>query len=210
MSYREIFESNNNDLQTILDAINELPEAGGGDTSIADAFIARSFTEYYDDRTKIIGNHAFASCSYLTTVEFSVAIRVGSSAFYNCESLKTCIFPAVTSVGYSAFLLCTDLTTLDFSEKISIGSGAFADCSSLTALIIRSTKAVSTIDDGAFIGSSIENGTGYVYVPRALVDSYKGVWETGYRLRECVNQLRALEDYTVDGTITGELDETKI
>lgn len=40
----------------------------------------------------------------------------------------------------------------------------------------------------------------------ALVDSYKAAtnWST------YATQFRALEDYTVDGTITGELDSTKI
>lgn len=50
------------------------------------------------------------------------------------------------------------------------------------------------------------SGTGYIYVPRALVDTYKAAtnWST------IADQFRALEDYTVDGTITGELDESKI
>jgi hypothetical protein len=58
----------------------------------------------------------------------------------------------------------------------------------------------------SFDSSSIAKGTGYVYVPRSLVDSYKSAtnWST------YANQFRALEDYTVDGTITGELDESKI
>lgn len=40
----------------------------------------------------------------------------------------------------------------------------------------------------------------------ALVDSYKAAtnWST------YADQIRALEDYTVDGTTTGALDETKI
>jgi hypothetical protein len=52
----------------------------------------------------------------------------------------------------------------------------------------------------------IEKGTGYIYVPADLVDSYKAAtnWST------FAAQFRALEDYTVDGTITGELDITKI
>ena len=58
----------------------------------------------------------------------------------------------------------------------------------------------------AFSSTPIASGTGYIYVPRALVDSYKAAskWST------YANQFRALEDYTVDGTTTGALDETKI
>jgi hypothetical protein len=45
-----------------------------------------------------------------------------------------------------------------------------------------------------------------IYVPSVLVDSYKAYtnWSA-----IAVN-IHALEDYTVDGTITGELDEAKI
>ena len=54
--------------------------------------------------------------------------------------------------------------------------------------------------------SGIANGKGYIYVPRAMVDTLKSAtnWST------YATQIRALEDYTVDGTITGELDESKI
>ena len=52
----------------------------------------------------------------------------------------------------------------------------------------------------------IASGTGYIYVPAALVDSYKAAtnWSN------FAAQFRALEDYTVDGTTTGALDPTKI
>ena len=58
----------------------------------------------------------------------------------------------------------------------------------------------------AFTGTPIASGTGYIYVPAVLIDSYKAAtnWST------YAAQFRALEDYTVDGTTTGELDETKI
>ena len=58
----------------------------------------------------------------------------------------------------------------------------------------------------AFLGTKIASGTGYIYVPASLSASYKtaGNW-TAFS-----NQFRALEDYTVDGTVTGDLDESKI
>ena len=44
---------------------------------------------------------------------------------------------------------------------------------------------------GAFNMSPIASGTGYIYVPAALVDSYKAAsnWST------YANQIRAIEDY---------------
>ena len=46
----------------------------------------------------------------------------------------------------------------------------------------------------------------YIYVPSALIDSYKAAtnWTT------FSTQFRALENYTLDGTINGLLDPSKI
>lgn len=89
----------------------------------------------------------------------------------------------------------------------SIGTYAFRYCAALTALIIEKSDAICTLANiNAFDNTPIASGTGCIYVPSALVDTYKAnsVWLT------FANQFRALEDYTVDGTITGELDASKI
>ena len=61
----------------------------------------------------------------------------------------------------------------------------------LVTLIIR-TQAVAKLNaTSAFRDTLIASGTGYVYVPSALVDSYKAAtnWST------YANQIRAIEDY---------------
>ena len=74
-------------------------------------------------------------------------------------------------------------------------------------MILRNTeKACGLSNTSALSGTPIESGSGYIYVPAALVDSYKTAsnWST------YANQFRALEDYTVDGTTTGALDDSKV
>ena len=113
----------------------------------------------------------------------------------------------VTTIGQYAFSYCTSLTSVDFPVVTSIAEYAFDRCSALTTLILRNTAQVATLGKTtAFNNTPIKNGTGYIYVPSALVDSYKAAtnWST------YANQFRALEDYTVDGTTTGELDPNKI
>lgn len=97
-------------------------------------------------------------------------------------------------------------TAADFQAATSIGISAFHGCSALTALILRSATMCELSSTDAFSSTPIASGTGYIYVPAALVDSYKEAtnWKT------YASQFRALEDYTVDGTTTGALDETKI
>lgn len=112
----------------------------------------------------------------------------------------------VETIGRSAFCSCASLTTVDFPAVTRIDDQAFYKCSSLTSVILRSETMCSLSSVGAFNSSPIVQVNGYIYVPRALVDTYKSAtnWSTH------AARFRALEDYTVDGTITGALDPNKI
>lgn len=115
------------------------------------------------------------------------------------------IYSEVKNVRQYAFYGCSQLTSADFPLATSIGSSTFSSCSQLTALILRSEKQCTLSNANAFNSTPIKSGTGYIYVPSALIDSYKSAtnWST------YAAQFRALEDYTVDGTITGALDPEK-
>ena len=154
-----------------------------------------------------IGGSAFRNCSSLTSVDFPVATSIEQYAFNGCSSLTSVDFPVATSIGSNAFSGCSSLTSVDFPVATSIGGSAFGGCSNLTSLILRKSDAICTLANiNAFTSTPIKSGTGYIYVPRALVDTYKAAtnWST------YAAQFRALEDYTVDGTITGALDSSKI
>ena len=112
----------------------------------------------------------------------------------------------ITTIGPGAFNKCTELTIVVLPKCSEIRPSAFASCTALKAVILPGNKVCVLPSNNAFNISSIAKGTGYVYVPAALVDSYKTAtnWST------FATQFRALEDYTVDGTIDGELDESKI
>jgi len=174
---------------TLSDAVHTLANGygqGGGDTVWA-AIVDRTVTEIDDND--------------------GVCKAIGAYAFYGCKSLTSVISPSVVDVKQSAFKDCHELSNINFPLLISIGSSAFNGCSKLTALVIRRSDAYCTLmNANALYSTPIRSGTGYIYVPSTLIETYKTLngWKT------FAAQFRALEDYTVDGTITGDLDPNKI
>lgn len=112
----------------------------------------------------------------------------------------------VKTVGKYAFSSCTVLALVDLPNATKVDSNAFEGCTVLQTLILRGNAVATLGGTNAFNRTPIASGEGYIYVPAALVNSYKAAtnWST------YAAQFRALEDYTVDGTITGEIDESKI
>jgi hypothetical protein len=162
-----------------------------GDDALTDCIIDRSIIEYNDDAISNIRNFAFSSCSQLTTVNFPTATSIGANAFSSCSQLTTVNLPAATSIGTGAFRECSQLTTVNLPAATSIGAEAFYNCSKLTALILRNTEKVASYSSRPCYGTPIAKGTGYIYVPAALVDSYKAA--TGWSTYAA--QFRAIEDY---------------
>lgn len=121
-------------------------------------------------------------------------------------NMKTLRLDSATKIATNSIRQCRTLKYLYLLSAQTIESSAFSISNAIIALVLGG-DAVCTLGSVDTLSSTpIGSGTGYIYVPRALVDSYKAAtnWST------YANQFRALEDYTVDGTITGDLDETKI
>lgn len=186
-----------------------------------------------------MSQYAFANCDNLTTVDFPKLTKAGNSdftqdkaltfvnlpnlqrtykTFSDCTSLTTITLPQVTNLGISTFMQCYSLICVDLPIVTTIDAQAFQNDRVLKKVILRSENLCSLTNTNAFTSCYHITGEtkptynpngdkdGYIYVPRALVDTYKSAtnWST------YATQFRALEDYTVDGTINGELDESKI
>ena len=142
--------------------------------------------------TTTISQYSFAVTN-LGNIEIPLAETIGTSAFESTKLTKiTC--PSVKTVGYNAFAQSVFLEQANFYVVEQINKTAFNLCSRLTTLIIRTEtlcEVKSTSSADFLRGTPIANGTGYIYVPRALVDSYKAAsrWST------YANQIRAIEDY---------------
>lgn len=153
--------------------------------------------------------YAFGGNTTLENIHLPKLTRVADGAFADTALIKL-VLPSATKNAAGVYQppFPSSLEILDFSLTVTnMGWGAhYNNLTKLKALILRDTSSVTSLRQAFNSGCSIVTGTGYIYVPSALVDGYKAAtnWST------YADQFRALEDYTVDGTTTGELDETKI
>ena len=142
-------------------------------------------------KAKTIGSYAFYSCDNLTGVDMPLVETINSQSFYMCLGLLSVTMPKLKATASNCFGNCTKLAKADFTALTEIKASTFANATKLTALILRGSTVVTLANVSAFTGSAIKSGTGYIYVPSALVDDYKAAtnWST------YAGQIRAIEDY---------------
>ena len=195
-----------------------------GDDVVIDSIIDRTITELKDDGIETVGAYAFAYCTSLVTLDLPNVITVNNCAWHQCSSLSSVNLPNATTFidPFGNNANCTSLkklrlpkatyfsaytgnghhlTILDLPVIQNLPNYFLPYCQSKgCSLLLRNTSGVCSLGGT----NGLHNVT--IYVPASLIDSYKAAtnWST------YADQFRALEDYTVDGTTTGELDETKI
>lgn len=166
---------------------------GGGDSEKEIAsLLENNMTELNNSIVTSLRNRACQQCTKLVSVNLPSVTSLGSYAFYQCSGLETVKLPKLTSVSTQIFYSCTKLKHADCGQLGNIPAQTFNACSALTELILRKTSSICTLSNVNGVNNSpIGKGTGYVYVPSALVDSYKVAtnWST------FANQFRAIEDY---------------
>lgn len=168
------------------------------------AFTAPKVTSIDFPQCTSLGTNCFTNCPTINSVNLPKLGAVGGSSC-NYLGISTLILPNATSVGNSALTNSKTLVYVDLPKCTSISNYGLRNNSKLATLILRSTT-MCTLSNYALNSTAIWNKTGYVYVPSALIDSYTAATNWS----KIATQLRALEDYTIDGTIEGELDSTKI
>ena len=124
-----------------------------------------------------IGLYSFAQCEKLPLTSLPESLSILSSyAFQNCFKLKITSVPVgVTSISSEVFAGCKEITELTINGAITtISSNAFLKCISLAKIVFPNVTRVPTLSNvSAFKTTPIASGTGYIYVPDSLLDSFK-------------------------------------
>lgn len=181
----------------------------------------------YSDTENVTNTYGmFYNCKYLTTLP---ALNFSKSTtmyhmFSGCVKLTQLPRLVTTNVITFAYAFdnCKVIKTIDISYY-NVSSTVNSDrlcynCYSLTALIIRGFGANYTLNRDALEGCYHLTGTVnatynpngdkdcYIYVPSSMVSTLKNA--TNWSVH--ASQIRALEDYTVDRTVNGDLDPDKV
>ena len=165
---------------------------------IPDSFserLAGTITEYSNDKATYICDSSFAGCNKLVKANMPNVVDMGALAFQSCFELRQVNLDSAKLISLQAFAQNFALPKLRLPSVESISDGAFLNCHSLVTLTISNESVVCSLSNtDAFMNTPMtgHNGkTGYIYVPRALVNSYKAAtnWST------FASQIRAIEDY---------------
>ena len=202
-----------------------------GDDAVIDSIIDRSIKEFKDDKLTTLSSNAFHECTALEAADLPNVTSIGGSAFRACAALNNVNFPNVTSIGEHAFNGCISLSevtlpaglhdiwgnntfancgSMKFVRMLGFkrlaGSQQFINCTSLVAVIMTMDQICTLDNSASFANTPIADGTGYIYVPRALLsdDDETMDYRRATNWSNYAAQFRAIEDYTVDGTVTGE------
>lgn len=128
-----------------------------------------------------IYNGVFAYCSALTEINLPSVTVLSKDAFNGCSVLANVSIPKVREIGQQCFKSCKKLTTLEFTANVSAINASAFNGSGVTKLVFSGNTSVPPLANvNAFTGTPIASGTGYIYVPDALVDTWKAAtnWST--------------------------------
>ena len=181
---------------SISDIITALQNkaAGGGSTDIEDAMVTRSLSgAYVNNRVTSIGTEALRA-TQISSLHCEEVTTVGGEALRDCRNLVSIYLPKCKTLTGYAVGICPLLERADLDSIETIQAYSFYNCPKLAIVVIRTTSKVCTLSNvNAFTSSGIASGTGYVYVPDNLVDSYKAAsnWST------YANQIKGLSELEV-------------
>lgn len=151
-------------------------------TSIADGAFYRCklITTAVSDTVKSIGYNSFLDCTGLKKAILKNCETTTTYSFSGCSALEQVECDNLLTVGVGAFQNCKALKNIVLPKATTVNANGFVNCSNLDTVVLRTNEICNLINVSAFNGTPIKSGTGYIYVPDALVEQYKSAtnWST--------------------------------
>lgn len=191
-----------------------VPSTEVDDTDYIGMFITNQIENIESNISGTLGAYSFCENDTVKTISLPNIQYLKERVFYGCSNLTTLLLPGLVGYTYQYMAYgCTNLTTVDIHntnylsgysfyncsklarlelDRVTmVSANSFCNCTKLSTLIIRADTVPDLGNNNAFTGTPIAKGTGYIYVPAALVEEYRAAakWST------YAAQFRAIEDY---------------
>ena len=200
------------------------PSGGGGDAAdVAFLDLKKTITEYRDDTIVNLPVCAFCGCTNLKMVVLPKVEYIGyQELFEDCPNFVVADFTELKSLGEISWFNEVSWE-VEYSSPLPKTTKALVNRSGLFTMGDSSNQA--EIDGyGSDPSCGIAYTQTYVYIPREYIkaenfvgfseDNYFYEYPNGadwnYIWKDTPERIRAIEDYTVDGTVTGALDFAKM
>lgn len=188
--------------------------SGGGDVNLLD--LKKTITEYRDDTIVKLPNYAFFGCTNLKMVVLPKVEDASIDLFGGCESLEVIDFTALKRLG-EGYLYDEHHPTIPYTTKALVNRGGLFQMGDYD-----NDKESSGI--GGYPSYDMAYMDTYIYIPRECIVAenflgttvdvdfyvYPNGYDWDYIWNNNLERIRAIEDYTVDGTVTGALDFAKM
>ena len=201
--------------------------------SLVQQYLKGTLTSYEDETITTITNYAFSAVTSLRKIILNNVKIIGANAINGLANLEEVYIPNVTQIGSNAFQNCTNLEGIEIRSLTNFsGNSNFYGCQkllycdlgtvrglpgscfgnnyNLKYVFLRKTDGITSMDSYNVFNNTPLNGrnsmNGIVFVPSALIPTYQTAtnWVGLYNAGTCI--FKPLENYTKDGTVTGELN----
>lgn len=216
------------------------PGGGGSTGSTDFLELKETMTVYRNDTITELPECAFCSCTNLKMVVLPAVTSVGvrkenaweevkpNEFFKNCSSLEVADFTALTILGDKSWMN-SDSNEVEYTNPLPTSTKALINRGGLFQMGVLDDYDVWDAGGDVNPTCGIELCNTYIYVPCEYIkeENFIGAeyynedveetflhypngydWHAIYKKNK--NRIRAIEDYTVDGTIMGELDFAKM
>lgn len=172
---------------------------------------------YLPDLTFSDSQYMLANCSNLETLYTPLLTKVPAYALENSTKIKSVRFPKASIIDNAICRGCTALEYADFgnadhNQSVRFSQYAFQNCTSFKVLVIRSNAVWTLYNVTVFANSPFAEGNtgGVLLVPSTRVNEYAEATNWSVLYGYGTNRFLPLEEYTVDGTTSGEIDWDKV
>lgn len=169
-----------NDLNAVPTGMELTLDAPLLQTAQGSSFYGSALVEAIFPALSSVGDNCFYGSRHLTKLKIDSLVYSSRNAFGSCAALTEVYAPLLQTVDTSAFTGDMALEKIELPAATSIGTSAFNSCTSLTTLILSGSTVCALQNANAFYNSAITAGTGFIYVPDSLVDTYQSAtnWST--------------------------------